>query len=181
LSELSSPIKLKAYRLLILEDDLGLLEALKLDFEDRGYTVVALTSFKHGVLETAGPFEFAITDLRLGEENGLSAVQEIARLWPDCRTLVLTGYGSIATAVEAVKRGAHNYLTKPVSIEMLERALWTAESSDGDSGNALSLARHEREYIEYVLNQCAGNISKAAAWLGVHRQSLQRKLRKFSP
>ncbi len=164
-----------------MEDDSGLLEALKVDFEDRGYEVVALASFKRGVLKTAGPFDFAITDLRLGEENGLNAVQEIAALWPRCRTLVLTGYGSIATAVEAVKRGAQNYLTKPASIETLERALWTTAQSARVSDSVPSLARHEREYIEYVLNQCAGNISKAAAWLGVHRQSLQRKLRKFTP
>ena len=98
--------------------------------------------------------------------------------------VVLTGHGSIATAVQATKLGAVNYLTKPVDVETIERAL----RSDPDDDEAIpipeqyqSLARHEREYIEFVLAECEGNISRAARRLGIHRQSLQRKLRKYTP
>jgi two-component system response regulator RegA len=93
--------------------------------------------------------------------------------------VVLTGYGSISTAVEAIKRGAVNYLTKPVSLERLEKALWVdLPPGEEDPDEPIeSLERHEREYLEYVLARCGGNISKAARWLNLHRQSLQRKLR----
>lgn len=127
---------------------------------------------------------FAIVDLRIGPDSGISSLDEIKKRWPNCRVVILTGYGSISTAVQAIKLGAANYLTKPVSIETLERALWidlANQTSEAEPADRASLARHEREYIEYVLAECGGNISKAAEWLGVYRQSLQRKLKKFTP
>ena len=96
--------------------------------------------------------------------------------------MVLTGYGSIATAVQAVKLGAHDYLTKPIDFDTLERTLQGGGAhEDAAEPEAQSLARHEREYIEYILAECGGNISQAARRLGLHRQSLQRKLRKYTP
>ena len=102
---------------------------------------------------------------------------------PGIRTVVLTGYGSIATAIEAIKIGAVHYLTKPSDPDLIEDAF---EKITGDPTVPLpdsppSLARHEREYIEYVLAGTGGNISEAARRLGLHRQSLQRKLRKYPP
>ncbi len=102
---------------------------------------------------------------------------------PDMVVIVLTGYGSIATAVKATKLGATAYLTKPVEAEEIERA-FLGEETDEDipiPDEFQSLYRHEREYIEYVLAECDGNISQAARRLGLHRQSLQRKLRKYTP
>jgi two-component system response regulator RegA len=174
--------------ILLAEDDDGLRETLALEFEDRGYVVHQARDLD-GVRRVAGrlpegSLRFAVVDLRLGSDDGLSVVEFLCARFPAVRAVLLTGYSSLPTAVRAVKLGAVNYLSKPVSIGRLERALWTDDvdpqevaAPDGRE----SLARHEREYVEYVLLQCDGNISKAARWLGIHRQSLQRKLRKFSP
>ena len=102
---------------------------------------------------------------------------------PAIKAVVLTGYGSIASAVEAIKLGARHYLTKPVDPDAIEQAF---ERERGDPSVLVpdqppSLALHEREYIEYVLASTGGNISEAARRLGLHRQSLQRKLRKYPP
>lgn len=178
------PLLKEKHRLLIVEDDKNFLETLRLEFEDRGYEVLVAHSLSDLNRLKEANFKFAILDLRVGPDNGLQILGRVKELSPDCRTVLLTGYGSIATAVQAMKLGACNYLTKPVSIEILEKALWMDLSEDSppeDSDSRTSLARHEREYIEYVLNQCGGNITKAATWLGVHRQSLQRKLRKYPP
>lgn len=172
------------HRLLIVEDDISFSETLKVEFEDRGYEISMASSLSDLNLVRNPQFRFAILDLRVGQDNGLQILEVLKAKSPDCRVVLLTGYGSIATAVQAMKLGASNYLTKPVSIERLEKALWmdlAEEESPTVSDPRTSLARHEREYIEYVLNQCGGNITKAATWLGVHRQSLQRKLRKYPP
>ena len=171
---------------LLVEDDVGLRETVALEFGDRGYEVEQAGSLDalRDVLADAFDPRFAVIDLRLGADDGLAAVEAILARRPSARVVVLTGYGSLPTAVQAMKLGAVNYLAKPVSIARLERALWTDEPDPRQIAvpdARESLARHEREYIEYVLLQCDGNISQAARWLGIHRQSLQRKLRKFSP
>lgn len=177
-------------RTLIIEDDSRFRETLSVEFKDRGYTVRAVSSLEELAreLDEPLPFRFAVVDLRIKTDRGLDGVPLILKHSPKCRIVILTGYGSIATAVEAVKLGASNYLTKPVDIARLERALWTDEPEPKDQkedeleeSEGETLARHEREYIEYVLEQCGGNVTKAAQWLGLHRQSLQRKLRKFTP
>lgn len=173
-------------RLLIVDDDTAFADTLKIEFEERGYDT--LVAHSQGELTALGPAacRFAVLDLRVGQDNGLKILEVIKSANPDCRVVLLTGYGSIATAVQAMKLGASNYLTKPVTMERLEKALWMDLSEEDTvaneaEGDRTSLARHEHEYIEYVLSQCGGNITKAAAWLGVHRQSLQRKLRKYPP
>jgi two-component system response regulator RegA len=111
-------------------------------------------------------------------------VEEITQRSPKCRVVILTGYGSIATAVKAIRVGAIDYLTKPATVCAIERALKgngsvsTAVIQPSDSTKP-SLARQEREYIENILADCNGNVTKAAEQLGIHRQSLQRKLRKY--
>ena len=172
--------------LLLVEDDEGFRETLALEFGDRGYRVSEAGSLEDAtrLLEQGLRPRFAVVDLRIGADNGLDVVDAINAAAPNARAVILTGYGSLPTAVQAVKQGAVNYLAKPVTIERLERALWTDEPDPQEVAvpdRRESLARHEREYIEYVLLQCEGNISKAARWLGIHRQSLQRKLRKFRP
>lgn len=172
--------------LLIVEDDEGLRETLALEFADRGYRVSQAGTYKEAeaALRAGVRPRFAVLDLRIGADNGLDVLDLVREAAPQSRVVILTGYGSLPTAVQAVKQGAVNYLAKPVTIERLERALWTDEPDPKEVAvpqSRESLARHEREYIEYVLLQCEGNISKAARWLGIHRQSLQRKLRKFRP
>lgn len=172
--------------LMIIEDDVGLRETVALEFEDRGYRVSQAGSLaeSEALLDGGLKPRFAVVDLRIGADSGLDVMDAIMAVAPDARAVILTGYGSLPTAVQAVKQGATNYLAKPVTIERLERALWTDDPDPEDiavPNGRESLARHEREYIEYVLLQCDGNISKAARWLGIHRQSLQRKLRKFRP
>ena len=170
--------------LLIVEDNDRFAETLASEFRDRGYAVQrasdlsSITAIKH--LDV----QYAVVDLRLGADSGLDAIQAILGRSPRAKIVVLTGYGSIATAVKATKLGAVGYLMKPADVDQVERA-FNGEDVDDDEipipSEFQSLYRHEREYIEFVLAECNGNISQAARRLGLHRQSLQRKLRKYTP
>lgn len=171
-------------RLLVVEDDQRFADTLAAEFRERGYDVTALTEARELAGLDVTDFDYAIVDLRLRDASGLDVVTELKARAPEMRMVVLTGYGSIATAVQATKLGANDYLTKPVDIDALERAFLADESGHDETPIPEmfpSLYRHEREYIEYVLAECGGNISQAARRLGLHRQSLQRKLRKFTP
>ena len=170
--------------LLIVEDNDRFAETLASELRDRGYEVqrardlAALEALKN--LDV----DFAVVDLRLGADSGLDALQKILARCPNARIVMLTGYGSIATAVKATKLGAVGYLMKPTDVDQVERALHEEEDEEGEvpiPDEFQSLYRHEREYIEFVLAECEGNISQAARRLGLHRQSLQRKLRKYTP
>lgn len=162
--------------LLILEDDESLKRSLAREFSERGYQVTQKKSFSE---ITEFNFDFALVDLRLGPDNGLKAVEGILRIKPGCKVVVLTGYASVATAVEAIKLGATNYLTKPVGIDLIEKA-FSGESQTPDlPQEMLPLSKHEHEYIEFVVSQNDGNISRSAKILGLHRSSLQRKLKKL--
>lgn len=168
--------------LLIVEDDQALSDTLTLEFSDRGYQVSQISSLAHLAFPESVRFDAALVDLKLKSESGLAIVEELHRRYHGCRIVILTGYGSIATAVKAIKLGAANYLTKPASVAKIAAAL---SPNSGDEQIPLletkpTLARQEREYIESVLTECDGNISMAAKVLGLHRQSLQRKLRKFA-
>jgi two-component system response regulator RegA len=125
-----------------------------------------------------------VLDLKLGDENGLRLIPELQALVPEIRVLLLTGYASIATAVEAIKRGAHDYLSKPVDADAVVRALLDGDTNAGDDElidapeAPLALRRLEWEHIQRVLTECDGNISETARRLGMHRRTLQRKLSK---
>ena len=169
--------------LLILEDDKGLREVLAADFRDKGYQVTEAAQLCDIPDKR---FHFAILDLRLNGESGLTAIGRLKSLSNDCVIVILTGYGSIATAVEAVKMGAANYLTKPAHSEQIEEVFlqkasrnFSDENIENEKYKRSSLSQNEHEYINYVLNANAGNISKTARELGLHRQSLQRKLKKY--
>ncbi|MDG2332652.1 MAG: response regulator [Myxococcota bacterium] len=169
--------------LLIVEDDQRFADTLAAEFRDRGYSVEWLESLREVQEHPTLDFRYAVVDLRIRQDSGLDVISCIKERAPDAVIIVLTGYGSIATAVKATKLGATAYLTKPVDADEIERAL-TGEDTEEDvpiPDEFQSLYRHEREYIEYVLAECDGNISQAARRLGLHRQSLQRKLRKYTP
>ena len=153
---------------------------------DRGYDVRAAAGYEAALqaaqLETP---EYAVVDLRMPGRSGLELVRELHQLDPSTRIVMLTGYGSIATAVDAVRLGAVQYLAKPVDADELAAALERADLPPL-SGSPIeyavpSLARAEWEHIQQVLSDCGGNISEAARKLGLHRRSLQRKLGKFPP
>ncbi|MGE3261932.1 MAG: response regulator transcription factor [Bacteriovoracia bacterium] len=162
---------------LILEDDTRLANGLAREFEDHGYSPSTIGSIK-AIPKIA--FSFAVIDLRLSGEFGLDAIDLILGLSPACRIVVLSGYGSIATAVEAVKRGAVDYLTKPASFSAIEAALLGKRGPVDPEFKAPSLSQVEHEYIDFVLTKNEGNISRTAKDLGLHRQSLQRKLKKYT-
>ena len=169
--------------LLIVEDDERFARTLADEFRDRGYEVECLDTLQAVRDIPVLNHRYAIVDLRIRQDSGLDVIAAIKERSPETSIVVLTGYGSIATAVRATKLGATGYLTKPVDADQLERVL-LGEQDDQDipiPDEFQSLYRHEREYLEFVLAECDGNISQAARRLGLHRQSLQRKLRKYTP
>jgi two-component system response regulator RegA len=170
--------------LLIVEDNDRFAETLGSELRDRGYHVARARDLASLDAMQDLDVQFAVVDLRLGADSGLDAIQVILGRSPDARIIVLTGYGSIATAVKATRLGAIGYLMKPTDVDQVERALLDEGEIDTEvpiPTEFQSLYRHEREYIEFVLAECEGNISQAARRLGLHRQSLQRKLRKYTP
>lgn len=131
-----------------------------------------------------GP-DLAVVDLRLAGESGLDIVRALRSLDATIAIIMLTGYGSIATALEAVKRGADDYLSKPVDADQIIAAFTRVRQPEPAGArpptSVPSLDRVEWEHIQRVLTDCGGNVSQAAKLLGLHRRSLQRKLSKYPP
>lgn len=171
--------------LMVIDDDDRFRERLKQSFIRRGYDVSAFSNGASAISEAINNSpEFALVDLRLQGEWGLNVVKSLLEIDSESRIVVLTAYGSIATAIEAVRIGAKNYLQKPVSIEEIESALIEEPSVkmiDGESthNQRPSLAKIEWEYINRILTENEGNIRKTASILGMHRRTLQRKLAKL--
>jgi two-component system response regulator RegA len=168
-------------RLLLVEDDDVLRTRLGRAFRERGFEVheAADAESALGAAAQAG-FERAVVDLRLPGRPGLDVVRELAGRQPPTAVVVLTGYGSIATAIEAVRLGARHYLTKPAHAdEILAGFTREAGPPEPTPEATPSLARVEWEHIQRVLTDCGGNVSAAARALGLHRRTLQRKLLKF--
>lgn len=165
-------------RVLILEDDAGLRKTLRRAFERRNHLVVDVTDLKSlaGALREE-IVEWAIVDLGLPDGSGLDAISELKAANPEVRIAVLTGYGSISSAVEAMRRGAKDYLTKPADVDQILAVLEDMQDDSSETAHRpASLQRVEWEHIQRVLRDCDGNITQAAAKLGVHRRTLQRKL-----
>jgi len=167
--------------LLLLDDDVGFCDVLSRSLKRQEYDVYVANSISQAI-ETAKQTElnFAVIDLRIGQESGLDAVQKMLDIHPDIKIVVLTGYASIATAVEAIKLGATHYLTKPAEVSEIIEGFG---KKDGDSElelaeNPMSVKRLEWEHLQKVLKEHDGNISAAARALDMHRRTLQRKLQK---
>jgi len=164
--------------LLVVDDDDPFRSRLIKAFRDRGFDAVGARDVDGAVaLARADTPELALIDLRLPGKTGLDLIKALKELDPATSIVVLTGYGSIATAVESVKLGATSYLTKPVDADQILAAFANAESGAAVP-TAQPLARVEWEHIQRVLADCDGNLSQAARVLGIHRRSLQRKLAK---
>jgi len=162
-------------RILVVDDDEPFRSRLARSFAARGFDVAGAASLAEAV-QVARSFrpQRAVIDLRIADSSGLDVLSELKREHPALACIVLTGYGSIATALEAVRRGALDYLTKPVDSDDVLRAFSTEGDEVADS--VPSLHRVEWEHIQRVLADCDGNVSRAARLLGIHRRTLQRKL-----
>jgi len=174
-----------ATSLLLVDDDEPLRERLARAFRDRGFEVTTAGSVDAALaLAREDPPELAVVDLKMPGRGGLDLVGELKRLEPETRIVVLTGYSSVTTALESVRRGATHYLPKPADADEILAAFSKAGGEPVGAVNPTqtpSLARAEWEHIERVLADCRGNVSEAARRLGIHRRSLQRKLQKIPP
>ena len=169
---------------LIVEDDDALRGRLARAFASRGLDVRQVSNAADAEATARDdPPEMVVLDLRMPDGSGLDLIPKLLQIDPNTRIVVLTGYGSVATAIEAVRRGARHYLTKPADADEILAAF---DRESGPSSGALplepmSLDRVEWEHINRVLMDCQGNISEAARVLRLHRRSLQRKLAKYPP
>jgi two-component system, response regulator RegA len=171
----------EALDILLVEDDEVFAGVLGRSLQRRGHVVVRaadITSAREQVSSRA--FTHAILDLKLAQESSLPLIPELLAVLPDLQILVLTGYASIQTAVQAVKLGAINYLCKPADTDTILQALLRAEPDEEEPlpGQPLSVDRLEWEHIQRVLAEHEQNISATARALGMHRRTLQRKLAK---
>jgi two-component system, response regulator RegA len=169
---------------LFVDDDDVYRSGLVRAFKRRGFdTFEADCGARAVAIASHTPITYASIDLRMPTGSGLDVVTELKALRPEAVLVVLTGYGSIPTALEAMRRGATHYLTKPADADDL-LAAFRRETREGSEPPPViehevpSLARAEWEHINRVLDDCGGNVSKAARLLGIERKSLQRKLAK---
>ena len=167
-------------RILIIDDDDVFAQTLARSFVRRNIDSEIVLNLSSALAAAQSSFDAVLLDLRLGEESGLSILTDLRQAQPQARILILTGFSSIATAVEAIKLGADNYLPKPAGAEEILKAL-EAKADDLSTeipDQSPSLDRLEWEHIQRVLNSNDGNISASARELGMHRRTLQRKLSK---
>lgn len=176
-------------RFLLVDDDARLRDRLAKALRERGYAV-EIASDAHGALAAAcaNAPDAVVLDLKMPGPSGLDVLRDLRSAAPAARILILTGYGSIATALEAVRLGAWEYLMKPADADQIISALShdpTLQTPGPQEPRPElmppSLERMEWEHIQRVLSDCRGNISKAARILGLHRRSLQRKVQKYPP
>ena len=169
-------------KLLIVDDDEIFCDALSRAMLRKDFEVFKATCIADA--EDAARINnpnYAVVDLRIAQESGLTLISKLIDVCPDIKIVILTGYASIATAIEAIKLGAMHYLTKPATTDQIIAAF---EKDQGNTERPLpdqpmSVERLEWEHIQKVLNEHEGNVSASARALGMHRRTLQRKLSKF--
>lgn len=169
--------------LLLVDDDEPFVKRLAKAMEKRGFLPETAESVMQGkAVAISRPPAYAVVDLRLEDGNGLDVVELLRERRPDCRIVVLTGYGAIATAVAAVKIGATDYLSKPADAHDIMQALLSrGESLPPPPDNPMSADRVRWEHIQRVYELCDRNVSETARRLNMHRRTLQRILAKRSP
>lgn len=167
-------------RLLIVDDDLALCQVLARSLRRRGLEVSTAHDGPGALIEAELRQPDSITlDLRLGRDNGLHLIRDLLERCPQARIVLATGFASIATAVDAIRRGAWNYLPKPFDVDMLLHAFaYSPEQAPPATppSRLLSLRQQGWEHQQRVLSECGGNISAAARLLGIDRRTLQRRL-----
>lgn len=169
--------------LLLVDDDKPFVTRLARAMEGRGFKVDTAESVAEAVAKAkAHPPAYAVVDMRLGDGNGLDVVAAIREKREDARTIILTGYGNIATAVTAVKLGAIDYLSKPADADDIFAALTrSGEGRAAPPENPMSADRVRWEHIQRVYEMCDRNVSETARRLNMHRRTLQRILAKRAP
>lgn len=169
--------------LLLVDDDEPFVKRLAKAMEKRGFLPDTAQSVAEGRAKAiANPPAYAVVDLRLEDGNGLEVIEALREKRPDCRVVVLTGYGAIATAVAAVKIGAVDYLSKPADANDVTLALLAkGEAMPLPPENPMSADRVRWEHIQRVYEMCDRNVSETARRLSMHRRTLQRILAKRSP
>lgn len=167
--------------LLLVDDDDTFTQILARVLVRKGVRVSIANSSEAAInIAKEDPPEYAVVDLKMNGESGLVLLPKLLAIDVEMRVVILTGYSSIATAVEAIKRGACNYLCKPASVEDIFAALLTkhVDTEHLIPDSPMSVDRLEWEHIQRVLSEYDGNISATARALGMHRRTLQRKLQK---
>jgi two-component system response regulator RegA len=168
--------------LLLVDDDDTFREVLSRALERRGYAVTSAANVDAAIVKAAAqPPEYAVVDLKMPGDSGLVLIEKLLALDPNTRIVMLTGYASIATAIEAIKLGAIHYLAKPCDADEVVAALNKPVEGDASlpvSDSPLSVERLEWEHIQRVLAEHQGNVSSTARALKMHRRTLQRKLGK---
>jgi len=169
--------------LLIVEDDKLFLNRLARAMEMRGFKVTTAETVADGLLQVEqNPPAFAVVDMRLGDGNGLDVISALKRRRADARGIVLTGYGNIATAVNAVKLGAVDYLAKPADADDVVNALLALDGRKAEPpDHPMSADRVRWEHIQRIYELCGRNVSETARRLNMHRRTLQRILAKRAP
>ena len=168
--------------LLVVDDDEAFRAAMGSAFERRGFSVgLAADAASAEALARTQVFEYALVDVRMPGTSGIELVATLVSIDDGTRIVVLTGYGTIANAVAAMRAGAVDYLTKPTDVDAAMKALLGSKPNDAGDAEIPSLDRVEWEYLQRVMSDCDGNVSDAARKLGMHRRSLQRKLSRMAP
>lgn len=171
--------------MLIVDDDEMLVSHLSRAMVGRGFSVKTAANCEEALVELDVEMpDLAVVDLRMPGESGLTLIKEISRRSPNTKSVVLTGYGSIANAVEAMRLGAINYVTKPADADQILKALQGDDEPEQTPSAEIkrpSLAESEWNHIQKVLADCNGNITHAAEALDIPRRTLQRKLKKRAP
>ncbi len=169
--------------LLIVDDDRPFLVRLARAMESRGFVVETAEGVNEGLAKVRSkPPAYAVVDMRLNDGNGLDVIEEIRTRKPECKAIILTGYGNIATAVSAVKMGAVDYLAKPADADDVYTALMRSPADRADPPeNPMSADRVRWEHIQRVYELCDRNVSETARRLNMHRRTLQRILAKRAP
>ncbi len=169
--------------LLIVEDDKSFLQRLARAMESRGFEVTTAESVSDGLLEVERTAPaYAVVDMRLSDGTGLDVISALKQRRPDARAIILTGYGNIATAVNAVKIGAVDYLAKPADADDVVAALLVIEGRKAEPPeHPMSADRVRWEHIQRIYELCNRNVSETARRLNMHRRTLQRILAKRAP
>ena len=169
--------------LMIVDDDLPFRERLSRSMEKNDFIVESFPSFNESLKRIKEKkFDYAIVDMRLNDGSGLELIKKIRQISPKTKSLLLTGYGNIATAVAAIKSGAIDYLPKPAEIDQIYDALTNSkEILPPPPENPMTADRIRWEHIQRVFVQCNRNVSETARRLRMHRRTLQRILNKHAP
>ena len=186
-SEMSDTVDQEFQSILLVDDSFVLRDRLALAFEERGYRVLVAGTCDEAVeVFRTDPTDLAVVDLRMPGRTGLTLIADLKAIRSDVQVLILSGFGSIATAIDSLRLGAVNFLPKPADADDILNAFKRGGSEvqvveNDEQIPVPTLAQAEWEHIHRILADCSNNISDAARRLGIHRRSLQRKLRKRAP